>query len=81
MAEFVSQGTTADLTAAAEELKARLRELAPEIDAATELAGHAHTSVPLGGEWTVGRALIHAYEELAQHLGHLDLTVDLVRSG
>ena len=36
------------------------------------------TTSYLDGEWTVGAALIHAYEELAQHLGHLEITADLV---
>ena len=42
------------------------------------LAHPAHTQTPLGTPWTVGKALVHAYEELAQHLGHLDITVDIV---
>lgn len=77
-AEFVATGTVAALGAQADAAVARLRALIPEIDAATELAAEARTSVPLDAEWTVSTALIHAYEELAQHLGHLEITVDLV---
>lgn len=80
-AEFVSSGAIADLLTRADEVSARLRELRPELEAATELAHPARTSIPLAHEWTVGTALIHAYEELAQHLGHLEITVDLVTSG
>ena len=57
---------------------ARLRHLAPELAAATDLAVEARTETPLAAEWTVGTALLHTYEELAQHLGHLEITVDLV---
>lgn len=77
-AEFTSTGTVADLRRQADDTVARLRQLIPEIEAATELAETARTSIPLEAEWTVGTALVHAYEELAQHLGHLEITVDLV---
>lgn len=77
-AEFVSRGTVAELRARADAVIARLWELVPEIEDASELTVEAHTSIPLATEWTVGTALIHAYEELAQHLGHLEITVDLV---
>lgn len=76
--EFRAAGSVADLHLAAEVLLARLDELAPELAAATELAHPPKTQTPLEGEWTVGAAVIHAYEELAQHLGHLEMTVDLL---
>ena len=68
----------ADLHAHADRLMALLEELRPEMAAATELAHTASTQTPLDGEWTVGAALIHAYEELAQHLGHLEMTADVL---
>ena len=77
-AEFTSTGTIAELERQADTLVARLYELRPELEAATELSFEARTSIPLGERWTVGTAMIHAYEELAQHLGHLEITVDLV---
>lgn len=77
-AEFTSSGTVAELRIQADAAVDRLRALVPEIEAATELAATARTSVPLEAGWTVGTALVHAYEELAQHLGHLEITVDLV---
>lgn len=76
--EFDAQGTVADLHARADRLMALLDELRPEMAAATELAHTASTQTPLDGEWTVGAALIHAYEELAQHLGHLEMTADVL---
>lgn len=77
-AEFDASGTVAELVAQGTTLSATLHALAPELDAATGLAHTARTSAPLVGDWTVGAALIHAYEELAQHLGHLEITVDLI---
>jgi hypothetical protein len=76
--EFIATGTIAELHARADALVARLEQLRPELEAATRLAHEARTAVPLDREWTVGAAMIHAYEELAQHLGHLEITVDLV---
>ena len=76
--EFSAIGTHDELDRQADTLVRRLRDLAPELRAATVLANEAHTTLPLGQEWTVGTALIHAYEELTQHLGHLEITVDLV---
>ena len=76
--EFLATGTVADLHTAAAALLARLDELAPEMAAATEVAFQPQTQTPLEAPWTVGAALIHAYEELAQHLGHLEMTVDVL---
>lgn len=77
-AEFRAAGSVTELVAAAAAAKDRLRAIAPELAAATTIAGTPRTTVPLVGEWTVGACLIHAYEELAQHLGHLEITVDLL---
>ncbi len=77
-AEFAAEGTVAQAIAALDATSARLHELRPDLLAAREVQGRASTTKPLGAEWTVGACLIHAYEELAQHLGHLELTVDLL---
>jgi hypothetical protein len=76
--EFTATGTCADAMAACAAARRRLHEWAPRMDAAPELAVMPQTQTPLAGEWTVGAALIHIYEELAQHLGHLEMTVDLL---
>lgn len=76
--EFDASGTVAELHAAAGRLVELLEELAPDLATARGLAHPPSTQTPLGQEWTVGAALIHAYEELAQHLGHLEVTVDLL---
>ena len=77
-AEFAAQGTLAEATAALDALSARLAALRPDLEAAQGVRAQASTTKPLGAEWTVGACLIHAYEELAQHLGHLEITVDLL---
>lgn len=75
--EFVASGTRSDLTAAIDDVRSMLGELAPEMATATEPANEGVTKKPLGREWTVGDALMHTYEELSQHLGHLEMTADL----
>lgn len=78
-AEFVATGTVAQALAALDHTSATLDALRPDLEAARVVQGPASTTKPLGAEWTVGACLIHAYEELAQHLGHLEITVDLLR--
>ena len=79
--EFTASGTVADLVGATAIAKDRLRALLPELSTATELHIDPQTRVPLGAPWTVGAALINAHKELAQHLGHLEITVDLLVEG
>jgi len=76
--EFLASGTVAELHAAVDAWLELLAERRPQLEAATELAEEPQTQTPLGGPWTVGAALIHAYEELAQHLGHLEITADIL---
>jgi len=76
--EFAASGTTADLHDLIGDWLALLGARRPAIEAATSLHAVPQTQIPLIGEWTVGAALIHAYEELAQHLGHLEITADLL---
>lgn len=78
-AEFEAAASKADLMATIERTRAELRVLAPQLDAARTLAvPHPRTQIPLEQDWTVGAALFHAYEELAQHLGHLEVTLDVL---
>ena len=76
--ELEASGATAELIATCHAAKARFAERAPALALATSLQGEGVTRIPIANEWTVGAALMHAYEELAQHLGHLEITVDLV---
>ncbi len=77
-AEFTAAGTVADAIARLESGADALEALRPELLTATEVRGTPSTTKPLAAPWTVGACLIHAYEELAQHLGHLEMTVDLL---
>ena len=77
-AEFEATGTVADAQARLRTAADALEVLRPELIAAAEVQGTPSTTKPLGVPWTVGACLIHAYEELAQHLGHLEVTVDIV---
>ena len=77
-AEFTVKATIAELREALADARRRLDAVAPALAAADGLTGEPSTQRPLGTEWTVGCALIHAYEELAQHLGHLEITTDLL---
>lgn len=76
--EFTASGTTASLHSNVAAWLDLLGQRRDRIQTATTLADIPKTQVPLDGEWTVGAALIHAYEELAQHLGHLEITADLL---
>ena len=76
--EFTATGTCADALEACSAARTRLEAWAPQIAATSALAIQPETQTPLAGDWTVGAALIHIYEELAQHLGHLEITVDLL---
>ena len=77
-AEFVATGSLAEAVALIAVCQSKLRELAPLLAAATDIAPGPRAEQQLGPEWTVGACLIHAYEEMAQHLGHLEITVDLL---
>ncbi len=79
-AEFAAKGKVADIRVRVDEVKQRIREDIVKID------GPADTGEPLSGynpeggpdNWTQGAILIHTYEELVQHLGHMDITKDLL---
>ncbi len=79
-AEFEAAGPVEEALAAVDDLQALLHRLGPELAGATDIAGEPRTQQALGAEWTVGACMIHSYEELAQHLGHLEITVDLLAS-
>lgn len=82
-AEFTAQGKATDIRSRVDAVKNRLREDIPKIDG---LSTPKHGPIgynPTGGpeNWTEGAALIHTYEELAQHLGHMDITRDILLHG
>ena len=76
-AEFDATGTAAEALA----LLAAARQRLHEDVAATDFAAHPvlpPPNDPEAAEETQGGILLHVYEEIAQHLGHLDITRDLL---
>ena len=79
-AEFVATGPVADLVAQVARARAQL-----VVDlAAVDWDGPPRGSVdPQDADLPLGRSqggvLLHIYEELAQHLGHLEITRDVLR--
>ncbi len=81
--EFRASGTVVELRERVGELKARLLEDIKQVRAEKPLASAPNSMYnPLRGtefeDWTQGTALIHAYEELAQHHGQMELTRDVL---
>jgi hypothetical protein len=78
-AEFTATGPVADLTdrvrAARGQLRADLAELRP-FDPPRGTPNPADADLPIAR--TRGGVLLHIYEELAQHLGQLELTRDVL---
>lgn len=82
-AEFSSSGTVAELVQLVRSQRAQLAaDLASFDGAAPALRAQERDgfSAPeRAAVATQGGVLMHVYEELAQHRGHLDLTADLLR--
>ena len=82
-AEFRANGTVAELRQRVGELKAKLLEDVKQVQGEKPLASAPNSMYnPLRGtdfgDWMEGTALIHAYEELAQHHGQMELTRDVL---
>lgn len=81
-AEFVATGATADLMAKVADAKVQLRRDLVAVQWDSAPAGPVRgrdAETPVGQ--TQGGVLLHVLEELAQHLGHLEVTRDLLRRG
>jgi hypothetical protein len=77
--EFVATGTLAQLHARVQQVKAQLREDCPGIDLGAPLRddpSDEYAATPIGG--SAWGALMHVFEELAQHHGQLELTRDAI---
>ncbi len=81
-AEFRASGTVVELRERVGELKTKLLADIKEVQGEKPLAAPNSMYNPLRGtdfgDWTEGTALIHAYEELAQHHGQMELTRDVL---
>jgi hypothetical protein len=81
-AEFRATGTVADLVAKVADSKVRLRHDVAAAQWVSPPAGPVDdddAATPLGQ--SQGGVLLHIFEELAQHLGQMELTRDLLRRG
>lgn len=81
-AEFRASGPVAALIAAARDGMAAFRTDAAKADPGAPLRGkHPDTDRDELETRSQGRALLHVLEEVTQHLGQLELTRDVLRSG
>lgn len=79
-AEFVAQGTVAEIAAKVDKAKEQFRADLAEARFNTQLqqpAERPYRGLP-GPEPTQGNVLLHVLEELAQHLGHIEITRDIL---
>ena len=81
--EFRASGTVVELRQRVGELKAKLPADISQVQGEKPLSAAPNSTYnPLRGTddrvWKEGTALIHAYEELAQHHGQMELTRDLI---
>jgi hypothetical protein len=84
-AEFQAQGTVAEIRQAVRALQKQLREDITHVQGEQPLA-YPDALLPLQRwtkqqgvqHWRQGKALIHAYEELAQHHGQMEITRDIL---
>jgi len=83
-AEFQARGTVADLVDAVHSLQKQLPEDLAQVQGDQSLA-YPEALLAQGGttrqdvrHWRQGKALVHAYEELAQHHGQMEITRDIL---
>lgn len=80
-AEFSSSGSVDELILLVQRQRDAFTEDLLGFDGSAEPRGPLRESdLDRGEVRTQGGVLLHVYEELAQHRGHLDLTADLVRA-
>jgi hypothetical protein len=81
-AEFLASGPVDELAA---RVAAAKRQLRVDVAAADPVAPLRHTPpadyLATGPGLSQGAALLHVYEELAQHHGHVEMTRDVLRRG
>ena len=79
--EFTATGTYEQIKAEITQCRDRLEVDLQVLDGLAPLSAPPPSSYePAGGpaQWTQGASLIHAYEELAQHYGQMELTRDIL---
>lgn len=81
LAEFTSSGTVDELVVLVEQQRAAFRSDLDGFDGDSPPRGPLkERSMDPDEVRTQGGVLMHVYEELAQHRGHLDITADIVRA-
>jgi DinB superfamily len=76
--EFTTRSTVAELHALLDITIARLSDLSGDLDAGPTALDHELRVLLPAGDTSDGSIVLHALEELFQHLGHLELTADAV---
>jgi hypothetical protein len=81
-AEFTAHGDVDALVGRVEEARRRLRQDLATLDAGAVPAGVRHDPAdPVPYTASKGAVLLHILEELYQHLGHMELTRDVLLAG
>jgi hypothetical protein len=76
--EFGAEATVAELRLLLDETAVRLTALADELDQVPDAPESDLREFLHGGDRSDASLVLHALEELFQHLGHLELTADAV---
>ncbi|WP_446664452.1 mycothiol transferase [Flexivirga sp. B27] len=80
-AEFTSSGTVDEIVAIVAEQRAKFRADLQRFDGEADTPGEMNAwSMDPDESRTQAGVLMHVYEELAQHRGHLEITADIVRA-
>ena len=80
-AEFQAQGTVDDIRRVVRNMQQQLRKDISHVQGEQPLvSAPAASYTPMSGYegWTQGAALLHAYEELAQHHGQMEIMRDML---
>jgi uncharacterized damage-inducible protein DinB len=80
-AEFTAAGPVDELIARAERAREQFNADVAAADPTAAPRNATDLGTPASAPVTQGHVLMHVYEELAQHLGQLELTRDMLRAG
>ncbi len=74
--EFATEATVDQLRARVAEAVARTHALAAEFEAGPTATDHEFRAFLPGGDKSDAALVLHVFEELFQHLGHMEVTAD-----
>ncbi len=75
-AEFAASATIDELRRRIATSRERCAVLVDEFDAGPTATGHAFRGFLAGGDTSDASLVVHVFEELFQHVGHMDVTAD-----